>query len=120
MSIIRRNNWEDFSEDSNISLQEWLDYVASDNEFLKVDETILYPFDPEEDWRWNHPMIEDKKFGLPILSYSKTFKMISIKNPDYWMIEKMIAMAKQMNARVVGEEGEFYDEDFLQMIAPDE
>jgi hypothetical protein len=30
--IVRRKDWEDFEEDSNISLEEWLAYVQSDNE----------------------------------------------------------------------------------------
>lgn len=32
LHIVRRNDWDDEEEDCNISLQEWLSYVHSDDE----------------------------------------------------------------------------------------
>tara|TARA_R110002049_G_scaffold219075_3_gene390816 strand:+ start:7128 stop:7334 length:207 start_codon:yes stop_codon:yes gene_type:complete len=39
---------------------------------------------------------------------------ISVKNPDSQIIEKMISIADKLKAQVQGEEGEIYDEKFLQ------
>ena len=38
---------------------------------------------------------------------------IQVKNPDLSVIEKMILVAKSMNAIVIGEEEEIYDEAYL-------
>ena len=32
LHIVRRNDWDDYEENSNISLDEWLAYVQLDNE----------------------------------------------------------------------------------------
>ena len=37
LHIIRKNNWEDFEEESNITLDEWLKYITTDSELELTD-----------------------------------------------------------------------------------
>jgi hypothetical protein len=36
-----------------------------------------------------------------------------VKNPENWIIQKMISIANKLDAVVLGEEGEKYDEVYL-------
>jgi hypothetical protein len=108
LNIVRQSDWSDAEGKSNITYQEWLEYVAHDNEL------VASTTDPDY-YEWiNYPHIEEN--GLPWFVYSHDFGFISTKNPDQWVIEKMIAIAEALYARVQGEQGEFYDEDFLEQF----
>jgi hypothetical protein len=108
LNIIRKSNWDDHEEPSNISLDEWLSYASSDPELQRNQKEgegwfdwIAYP-DPDP-------------IGLPWFDYYKGF--ISTKNPNFWVIQKLLAIAGALNAKVFGEEGEEYDQNFLDSIS---
>jgi hypothetical protein len=107
LNIIRKSNWDDDKEPSNITLDEWLSYGRSDAE-LRVNkkegegffEWIAYP-DPDAT-------------VLPWFDYYKGY--ISTKNPNFWIIQKLLTIAGALNAKVLGEEGEEYDQHFLDSL----
>ncbi|TWI80398.1 hypothetical protein IQ13_3075 [Lacibacter cauensis] len=116
--IVRRNDWADYEEDSNISLEEWLAFVQSDNELeftngyqIKIPgvENSFQNVPGFCNWTGHSTRVSDDK---PWFDYG--YGMISTKNPDEETIRKMITIAEKFNGRVQGDDGEFYDESYFQ------
>jgi len=101
-------------ENGLITKEEWITYINSDPEFERIEEfsaslgtdEILTVSTP------NSGLWKTRKGEVPFTYYEK-LGWISVKNPELWMIEKMISIAKNLNAEVQGEEGEKYDEEYL-------
>lgn len=115
LHIVRRHDWDDYEEESNITLAEWLDYVKTDGEleltegyWVKVPgESTTQPKPGFCEWTAHS---EEKRPGYrPWLDYGHG--SVSAKYPDYQTIRKMLAIAEALNARVQGDDGEFYDEE---------
>jgi hypothetical protein len=111
--ITRQDNWFDQDDSKNISLEEWLDYVAKDLD-IRLDNYA-------EATASNGETIRMEAEGLSVwtaysgngvggnyawLNYSSG--NIVVKNPDEEIISKMVDMAISMNAKVQGDEGEVY------------
>ncbi len=101
-------------ESQKISKKEWSQYIKTDSQFESIEEfsaelnegetlTISTP---------NAGLWKSDKGEVPFTFYEK-YGEISVKNPDNWIIEKMISIANELNAVVEGEEGERYDENYL-------
>lgn len=105
LSIVRQKDWENTQEESNITVEEWLAYVKSDNELSPSDEPNFF------DWR---AYVHKEENGTPWFQYCKGY--ITTKNPDLFVIKKMLAIAEFLKGKVQGEEGEFYDESFLEAL----
>ena len=103
LSIVRKNDWSDIYEDSNISLKEWTNYATKDYELEESDDAYTY------NWK-GYPYI--KESGTPWFAYNSD-GYIYTKNPDIYVIKKMISIATALKAKVLGEEGELYDNEFL-------
>lgn len=113
LHIVRRRDWDNFEEDSEISLEEWLAYVAVDKE-LELTNGYLIKIPGVENsfqhvpgfcnWR-KHPT----KTGEDQPWFDYGFGMISAKYPDDETIKKMITIAAALNGKVQGDDGEFYD-----------
>lgn len=104
LNIIRKNNWDDPAESSNITLQEWSDYAKQDPELERdVNERDGFYL-----WK-GYP--EDQSSGIPWFDYYKGF--IASKNPNFVVIQKMISIAEALNAKIYDEEGEPFDYSFL-------
>lgn len=103
LNIVRKKDWSNANEESNVSLEEWLKYAEQDNELTVSAEPNMF------DWT-NYPCIQEN--GIPWFQYSNGY--IRTKNPDISVIKKMLTMAQALDAKVQGEEGEFYDENFLE------
>ena len=117
LHIVRRNNWEDYEEDSNISLEEWVAYVRSDSELeLTNGYQIRIPGIENSfqnspgfcNWTGHSIKVGDDK---PWFDYGHG--MISAKYPDDETIKKMIAIANRFNGKVQGDDCEFYDENYF-------
>jgi hypothetical protein len=117
LHIVRKNNFDDFEEDSNISPEEWLALVEADPELeLTNGYTINIP-GVENKFQhipgfsiWNaHPTLKGK--DSPWLDYG--FGSISAKYPDDYLIKKMISIAENLKGKVQGDDGEFYDESYF-------
>jgi hypothetical protein len=95
--ITRRNDWS--CEGKDITAEEWLAYVRGDAE-LTLAATSAWPY-----WTvWRGP----SKLAEPWLDWSSG--QIYTKNPDSLLIDKMISIAEALDARVLGDDGEIYDE----------
>ncbi|WP_018343436.1 hypothetical protein [Cytophaga aurantiaca] len=114
LHIVRQKDWEDYEEESSITLDEWLAYVETDSELI-----------PNSSLDPSKRMYGDDSPGFVIwkeypgntyeTSWLDFFEgSISTKHPDDITIAKMIQIAKALNARVQGDEGEFYDEEYIQ------
>ena len=101
-------------EENKISVNDWINYMESDSEFERIeqfsadlgnDEILTVPTPNGGLWK-------SDKGEVPFTFYEE-YGEITVKNPDNWIIEKMISIAGNLNAIVVGEEGEKYDEEYL-------
>ncbi|MBT30877.1 MAG: hypothetical protein CMO01_14560 [Thalassobius sp.] len=88
-------------EKDKISQKAWLQYLKNDKDFR------LTESNGEMVAIW---ILDD--VNAPFRYYEE-FGMISVKNPDTWVIEKMISIADELDAVVKGEEGEIYDQNYI-------
>ena len=92
--ITRRENWLDEGDD--ITREEFIRYVRDDAEFK-------HPGKMGEDWAdWRSPKSQYESW----LSWSDG--QIYTKNPEPEFINKMVAVARALGARVQGDDGEIY------------
>jgi hypothetical protein len=88
----------------DIPESEWMEYVKSDPE-LELSEIS----NDSDYWEWNaHLKYQNSSEGRPWFNYWRG--RIYSKNPDEEVIAKMFQIATSLNAKVQGQEGEFYDE----------
>jgi hypothetical protein len=94
--ITRAESWTQ-SQTHQITLEEWLRYVASDAEVQRDPKNspadflyLAHPKEPGPLW-WSRGRV-----------YTK--------NPDKHTFQKMIRIAQKLGARVQGDEGELYDD----------
>jgi hypothetical protein len=119
LHIIRREHWETL-ETSNISLDEWLNYVKSDKELeltngysIKIGSEIVFRNRPGF-CEWKTDQSKKEFIPRPWLSYHKG--SIDTKNPDPPTIRKMMQIAAAIGAKVQGDDGEFYTEEYLRQM----
>lgn len=121
--IVRQNDYNNPEEESNISFKEWMGYINTDPELepaegLQLNMPILLkatdiPFSSEErlgycEWM-GHPRADTDTIPWFEFQYSS----IVTEYPDKHTIGKMIKIAAVLNARVRGDDGEYYDETFF-------
>jgi len=103
------------TEESNkITVTEWASYIQFDPTFEAIEECsadlgngkILTMATP------NAGLWKSEKGEVPF-TFDEELGWITVKNPDHWIIEKMIEIANELNAIVLGEEEEIYDEAYL-------
>lgn len=94
LHITRRNDWS--ANGNDITAAEWLAYVEQDPELS------LWPENGLHMARWSGK----SKHSEPWLDWFKG--NIYSKNPDEALIEKMIHIARALDARVQGDDGEIY------------
>jgi len=117
LHIVRLDNYDDGDEESKISLEEWLAYVATDKELELTNgyETIMPGFD--SDWQ-NRPgfcnwLGHPNGYGSAVPWFDFGGGSISTKNPDKYIIKKMLQIAVSLDARVCGDDGEYYDQTYF-------
>lgn len=123
LHITGRENWAD-TETPDISIDEWLDYVNSDKDLeltngydIKVGSETWHKDRPGYcEWK-THPT-EQEPNSRPWFSYWKG--SVDTKNPDAPTIRKMMQIALALNAKVQGDDGEFYTEEYLVEMERDE
>jgi hypothetical protein len=114
--VYRQNNWDDIEEESNISLEEWMKYVRSDKDLALASEYAPFAGKPQggaEQTPGYTYLISYPRFSIdcrPGLWFRHG--AISIEDPDDFIIGKLISIASALNARVMGEEGELYDQTY--------
>lgn len=93
--ITRKEHWAD-EEGPHISLNEWIAYAGNDAE-VKPDSD-----NPGvENW-----IVTTHDSACPVW-WDETGEVVA-KNPGQSMVEKMIAIANALGARVLGDDGEVY------------
>lgn len=115
ISIVRKNNWEDIEEKSNITLGEWLNFIDKDEELEHPSKSDLT--DNNRDYykqkqgycEWIAHSSFKEPFARPWFDYYKG--QIIAENVDDETMLKMIAIAEHLKAKVQGQDGEFFDED---------
>jgi hypothetical protein len=121
LHIVRRKNWDDYEEESTISLEEWLAYVQTDEELVLTNgyqvripgvENSFQNVPGFCNWNGHSTKSGDDK---PWFDYG--YGMISTKYPDNETIRKMLDIATKFDGRVQGDDGEFYGEDYFMNLA---
>lgn len=97
LHITRAEHWID-NQGEEITSAEWVQYVTNDPElsFAGVNGEFF------TDWKGK------SKYPEPWFDWYKG--NIYTKNPDKPIVAKMLAIAKDLGARVQGDDGEFYDD----------
>lgn len=95
LHITRAKDWSQNVE-SQISAEEWLAYVERDPELS------LFPENGPHCTRW----AGKSQYPDPWLNWFRG--NVYTKNPDEALIEKMVAIAHELDAQVQGDDGEIY------------
>lgn len=97
LHITRKKLWFDKGDD--ISEDEWLCYVKSDKELkIKTESGACFT-------NWSG----ECSYGKGTAWFDWNQGNIYTKNPDNFILKKMLLMAKVFNAKVQGDDGEVYD-----------
>ncbi|MBS1509462.1 MAG: hypothetical protein JST86_01380 [Bacteroidetes bacterium] len=116
LHIIRQNDYDNENERSNITLDEWIKYIQSDSELnLTNGFHINFPGKPEVSWRESLGFCEwvAHPGPAPFPWFDFGLGSISAKYPDRHTIGKMIKIAQVLNAKVIGDDGEYWDETYF-------
>ncbi len=108
--ITRKPEWSD-DDGPRITESEWQAYVASDPDMVITGVTEIT--NPEgETIRLTQPLLTEWRgnSGRSPVWISYFEGSLVIKNPDDECLAKMRQIASKLQARVQGDEGEFYDE----------
>ncbi|KAA9037253.1 hypothetical protein FW778_17655 [Ginsengibacter hankyongi] len=115
--IIRRDDYENDEEDSSITMDEWLEYISNDPELNLTNGYKLDIPNVETSWEENPGFCLWTGHSEGVPSESLWFDFwkgtISAKYPDDETIKKMLSIAKALNARVQGDDNEFYDDSYF-------
>lgn len=111
--ITKKENW--FDEDGPaISIDEWTKFVASDPEMrldgyaeAAVGEGKVLRIEGDGLSVWTAYSGHEKDGNMAWFYYWDG--NVSVKNPDLEILQKMASIAKNLSAKVQGEEGEWYD-----------
>ena len=114
LHITRQENWFDDDRGRQITLEEWKQYVASDNEMRLDNYAEATTTDGETIWTaceglsvWLGYSENGRDGNYAWFNYSRG--NIDVKNPDDEIIKKMLQIAAKLNAIVQGDDGEIYE-----------
>ena len=110
--ITRATRWSD-SNDSPITMEEWLEYVRQDPEMrldgppeVTTPDGYILRMESEGLGVWTGHSGYERDGNVAWLHYYKG--RISVKNPDDETLKKMKSVAETLAANVIGDEGETY------------
>lgn len=122
VTVVRKNNWEDIDEESNITLEEWLQYIDTDKELQRPSESSLTDYNGEYYRQkpgyceWTSHSTYKEPFARPWFDYYNG--QITSENVDDETMLKMIAISDYLGGKVQGQDGEVYtDDDFMKIRA---
>ena len=108
--ITRKKEWSD-EDGPRITESEWKGYVASDPEMIVTG--VAEHTNPQgETIRITQPLLTEwrQHSSCSPVWFSYFEGSLTVKNPDEECLAKMRRVAAKLQARVQGDEGEFYDE----------
>ena len=94
------------TREAPIQESEWLAVVEADSTLLQSFSDWLIRIGPDGYEERVHPWLYVEHPDQPTLWYLDG--AISTKNPDEKLISKLVELARALDARVIGEEGEVY------------
>jgi hypothetical protein len=122
----KAKGWDDADDPAAISRGEWLDYLASDSEMAANDYSVDPQYgqergqaDADADGRAYDAYVEGLAAWLkhPSLGpkgeyvwFSHDQGRVTVENPDEETLGKLLAIAHALNARVQGDDGEYFDQ----------
>ncbi len=108
--ITRKKDWFD-QDGARISEDDWRAYVASDSEMV-ISGVAEHTNPQGETIRLTHPLLTEwrRHSSGSTVWFSYFEGSLVVKNPDDECLAKMRQVAAKLQARVQGDEGEFYDE----------
>ncbi len=116
LHIVRQTDYDNEEEESSITLEEWLSYVAKDKELHLTNGYKVNIPGIHTAWQnspgfceWTQHILEDGSIAW----FDFGCGMISAKYPDDVMIKKMINMSNSLNAKVRGDDFEYYDDNYF-------
>lgn len=116
LHITRKEEWSDEDESNSITLNEWKDYLQSDKEMrldgfaeANLQDGQVLRMEDESLAIWKNYSGDGINGNHAWFSLSQG--NITVKNPDEEIIKKMLEIAGVLNARVQGDDGEFYGKD---------
>jgi hypothetical protein len=114
LHITRKESWHDDDNSSDTSLTEWIQYLQADSEmrldnFAEATATNgeYVRIESEEMSVWTK-YSKDGIDGNHAWFYPYNGNIV-VKNPDIEIRNKMLDIARQLNAKVQGDDGEIYD-----------
>lgn len=110
LHIIRKKNWEDDEEPSVITIEEWRQYVDTDPELEWTNNTVGGKYGAAH-CEWTAHPTEKRSNWRPWFAYFKG--AVDAKYPDEHTVRKMLKIADKLNARVQGDDFEYYDEEMI-------
>jgi hypothetical protein len=112
LHIHRGDEWSDLPPGAEISLEEWRAYVATADD-LRMDDAAEAQSRAGEVIRMEAAGLSTwtgAPDGEPVLFDFRNGRVV-VANPDDATIARMVKVARGLDARVQGDEGEFYSED---------
>ena len=106
--ITKKPHW--FDEGPDIPEADWTTYIASDPE-LRLTGAAEVTLSDGSIFRHESPFLAEWT-GHPsgeVVWFDFRDHRVVVKNPDEETIQKMQSVATKLNARVQGDDGEFYD-----------
>jgi hypothetical protein len=116
LHITRKKNWDGFGDEHGpqISLDEWIAVVRADTE-MRLDGFAEVPLREGKMFRLDHPSIAvwtawSRHGEAGDMAWFHHFDdNVAVKNPDREIRRKMWRIGERLQARVQGDDGEFYD-----------
>ncbi|WP_153798744.1 hypothetical protein [Foetidibacter luteolus] len=115
--ITRKDNWYDVDASKEITLEEWIAYIANDRE-MRFDNLSKTSFAASASLSKNSSSFKaiwlvDDPWAITYKPAKFEFKSgnITVFNPDADVLEKMNSIARALAARVLGQDGESYSEE---------
>jgi hypothetical protein len=111
--ITRKHDWFD-EKGPEISLAEWLAFVAADSEMrldgyaeTRMQDGSVFRTVQEGLSVWTTYSQHDESGNKAWFLYRKGY--VTVKNPDDEILRKMWSIAQDLSAKVQGDDGEVYD-----------
>ena len=110
LHIMRRNDFENREEESNITLEEWKNLVESSDDLTWQE----FPLDPKEtDFEYCYWLAHPEQDDTNRTWFNFWRGAINTKNPDFACMRKLVDMSGKLDARVEGDDGEVYTYNYI-------
>ena len=113
LHIVRRQNWFDEDATKDISLQEWVNYVNGDADMRLDNYAAATTIEGEKTITVSEGLSVWTAYSKDGINGNHAWfgyyeGCIAVKNPDDEIIKKMVEISIKLNAKVQGDDGEFY------------